>query len=125
MTVIIPFGVIMALAWQGLRDQSPKHAAAIILSNFQLKRLLKMLDFNLIFSSTVFLAIPRIMEQCSMLKFLYTCNDCSLKKSQNGWFKDNLFKLAESMYNFLSLPLLFQIPIQTRQAKTQVCFCFL
>lgn len=46
MTVIIPFGVIMGLAWQGLRDQSPKHAAAIILANFQLKRLLKMLNFN-------------------------------------------------------------------------------
>lgn len=36
----------MGLAWQGLRDQSPKHAAAIILSHFQLKRLLKMLNFN-------------------------------------------------------------------------------
>lgn len=46
MTVIIPFGVIMGLAWQGLRDQSPKHAAAIILSDFRLKRLLKMLNFN-------------------------------------------------------------------------------
>lgn len=28
MTVIIPFGVIMGLAWQGLRDQSPKHACS-------------------------------------------------------------------------------------------------
>lgn len=46
MTVIIPFGVIMGLAWQGLRDQSPKHAAAIILSDFQLKRLLDMIIFN-------------------------------------------------------------------------------
>ena len=46
MTVIIPFGVVMGLAWQGLRDQPPKHAAAIILSDFQLKRLLDMISFN-------------------------------------------------------------------------------
>lgn len=58
MTVIIPFGVIMGLAWQGLRDQSPKHAAAIILSNFQSKGVLKMmLNFNSVVSSAVFLAI--------------------------------------------------------------------
>lgn len=46
MTVIIPFGMIMGLAWQGLRDHSPKHAAAIILSDFQLRRLLDMISFN-------------------------------------------------------------------------------
>jgi len=46
MTIVIPFGVIIGLAWQELRDQSPKHAAAIILSDFHFKRLLKMLTFN-------------------------------------------------------------------------------
>lgn len=39
MTVIIPIGVIMGLAWQGVRDQSPKHPAAIICSSFQLDTL--------------------------------------------------------------------------------------
>lgn len=57
MTVIIPFGVIMGLAWQGLRDQSPKHAVAIILSDFQLERLLKMLIFSFLKHS--FLGYPK------------------------------------------------------------------
>lgn len=71
MTVIIPFGVIMGLAWQGLRDQSPKHAAAIILSDFQLKRLLKMPSFNFLKQS--FLSHPKNQALCSVSVLLYIC----------------------------------------------------
>lgn len=75
MTVIIPFGVIMGLAWQGLRDQSPQHAAAIILSNFQLKRLLKMHNFNLVFSTQFSWPSEELQDNVLCLHFYTLVNE--------------------------------------------------
>lgn len=111
----------MGLAWQGLRDQSPKHAAAITLSDFQLKRLWDMISFN--FCKHSFLGHPKNEVLCSTHVYI-SVNEYSdniviffLKPKLNG----KLTSLSEQniciISSLLSFPFQFLNQTQTKKSE--------